>query len=173
MPINTKHLFVLRHAKSSWAHPDLADHDRPLNKRGLRNGPQMAHRLALYLQQNQIPQPHLLSSTAARAKHTAQYVQETLQLPPEKISHQPSLYMAAPHQILQLVQGTPAQHQALLLVGHNPGLTDFVNAMAQVAIENIPTAGLAHLHLQVGHWHQAAFGMATLQHYDYPKKAPQ
>ncbi|MBV8432248.1 MAG: histidine phosphatase family protein, partial [Solirubrobacterales bacterium] len=30
----TKHLYLLRHAKSSWDDPGLEDHDRPLAPRG-------------------------------------------------------------------------------------------------------------------------------------------
>jgi len=36
-----KSLLILRHAKSSWKHPELTDHDRPLNKRGKRDAPRM------------------------------------------------------------------------------------------------------------------------------------
>ncbi len=40
-----KQLFIIRHAKSDWDDPKLSDHDRPLNKRGHKNAPEMARRL--------------------------------------------------------------------------------------------------------------------------------
>ncbi len=41
-----KSLLILRHAKSSWKHPELTDHDRPLNKRGKRDAPRMGRNIA-------------------------------------------------------------------------------------------------------------------------------
>ena len=38
-------LIVMRHAKSSWSDASLDDHDRPLNKRGRRDAPRIAHEL--------------------------------------------------------------------------------------------------------------------------------
>ena len=41
-----KNLYIVRHAKSSWDYPELSDIDRPLNKRGKKNAPEMGQRLA-------------------------------------------------------------------------------------------------------------------------------
>ena len=65
-----KTLIVMRHAKSSWKHPDVADHDRPLNKRGKQDAPRMGK---LLRQQKLTPQV-IVSSTATRARRTADAV---------------------------------------------------------------------------------------------------
>jgi phosphohistidine phosphatase len=65
-----KTLFILRHAKSSWKEQDLPDHDRPLNKRGKKDAPRMGK---LLTDEDLIPDL-IMSSTAARAKKTAELV---------------------------------------------------------------------------------------------------
>ncbi len=67
-----KTLLVQRHAKSSWKDPGLDDHDRPLNKRGKKDGPRMGR---LVREEDLIPDL-ILSSTAVRAKNTAKEVAE-------------------------------------------------------------------------------------------------
>jgi phosphohistidine phosphatase len=57
-----------------------------------------------------------------------------------------------------------------MLVGHNPAITDFVNDLASLAIENVPTCGLLHFELAIDHWQQIAPGKATLIDFDYPKR---
>ncbi|MFB3041695.1 MAG: histidine phosphatase family protein, partial [Candidatus Poribacteria bacterium] len=65
-----KTLLILRHAKSSWEHPELTDHDRPLNKRGKRDAPRMGKLLRV---QGLVPDL-IMSSTAKRARSTAKTV---------------------------------------------------------------------------------------------------
>ncbi|HWQ82999.1 MAG TPA: histidine phosphatase family protein, partial [Anaerolineales bacterium] len=67
-----KKLLILRHAKSSWDHPDLADIDRPLNKRGLRDAPRIGH----WLKHQELVPDVIASSPADRAKTTARLVAE-------------------------------------------------------------------------------------------------
>ena len=57
-----------------------------------------------------------------------------------------------------------------MLVGHNPAITEFANAMANVAIENMPTCGFVQLQLDIDTWSQAELGKATMLVFDYPKK---
>jgi phosphohistidine phosphatase len=85
-----KYLTIVRHAKSSWGQPGLADHDRPLNERGKKAAPAVAaflHRTyfggsgpsAL------LPLPDkLVTSTALRALTTAQIMRETFALPVDR-----------------------------------------------------------------------------------------
>ena len=62
-----KTLLVLRHGKSSWSDPDLADHDRPLKKRGRRG----ARSIGEQLRDAGLAPDLVLSSTARRARSTA------------------------------------------------------------------------------------------------------
>ena len=62
-----KSVLILRHAKSSWKHPDVSDHDRPLNKRGKRDAPRMGE----LLQDKHLVSDFIVSSTTKRAHSTA------------------------------------------------------------------------------------------------------
>ncbi|MEJ2132109.1 MAG: histidine phosphatase family protein, partial [Gammaproteobacteria bacterium] len=72
----TKNLIVIRHAKSSWKNPKFSDEERPLNKRGRRDGARMAKFLA-----GAVPKPDwLLVSDAVRTRATANFLIEGLHL---------------------------------------------------------------------------------------------
>jgi phosphohistidine phosphatase len=66
----------MRHAKSGWDNPELSDHDRPLNPRGLRDAPRMA---ACLIRHGRVPDS-ITSSTAIRAEHTARLVAEACRI---------------------------------------------------------------------------------------------
>jgi phosphohistidine phosphatase len=63
-----KSVLILRHAKSSWKHPELSDHDRPLNKRGKRDAPIMGR----LLKKEDLVPDIIMTSTAIRARSTAE-----------------------------------------------------------------------------------------------------
>ena len=159
-------LILLRHAKSSWADPGLADHDRPLSKRGLRDAPRMGSRLAA----RQFRPAAIVSSTAARALATARLVARALDFPAETIITDRRLYLAWPQQILGIVMEQPAEWSELIVIGHNPGFTDLPNELLpDLRLHNLPTAGYVDMEIPVRSWADAAHAPATLVHWDYPK----
>ena len=116
-----KTLYILRHAKSSWDKPDLADFDRPLNERGMIAAPFMGQ--VIYDRQYQ---PEIiLSSPAKRSKQTAILVKETGELA-ARIKYDDRIYEASPQILLQVVADTDNKHESLMLVGHNPGIEGFI-----------------------------------------------
>lgn len=161
-----KLLSLLRHAKSSWKHSELPDFERPLNSRGKCDAPVMGRRFAAVR-----PRPDLvLSSPAARARRTAELFAERAGLE-EVLRFDPVLYMATPGQMLSLAQEQDDGIQHLVLVSHNPGITELVNLLAADArLANVPTCGIVRLELDVAHWRDAAPGRARLLDFDYPKK---
>ena len=161
-----KHLTLIRHAKSSWSQPELDDFDRPLNRRGERDAPAMGKRLAAI-------EPHperFVSSPAARARRTAEVIANEIQpgVAPELLQR---LYLASPGQLLAVVHDLDDALRHVALVSHNPGTTEFANALADVHIDNVPTCGIVRLELAVDHWRDAAFGCARLLDFDFPKKS--
>ena len=58
----------------------------------------------------------------------------------------------------------------VVLVGHNPAITEFANAMTGEAFENIPTCGLVQMELAIDDWADASLGSARLIEFDFPKK---
>ncbi|MEM9057810.1 MAG: histidine phosphatase family protein, partial [Pseudomonadota bacterium] len=86
-----KTLCILRHAKSSWSDPDVSDHDRELNRRGLRDAPRIGRELAAH----GIAPDAVFSSTATRARHTAGLVLDALALDPGLCTLHEDLYLAS------------------------------------------------------------------------------
>ena len=88
---NMKSVLILRHAKSSWKHPDVDDHDRPFNKRGKRDAPHMGE----ILQNEHLVPDLIISSSAKRARSTAKAVAKAAEYNGD-ITFNQSLYAAPP-----------------------------------------------------------------------------
>jgi phosphohistidine phosphatase len=142
-----KTLLVLRHAKSSWKDDSIDDHERPLNKRGKDEAPRVGKHLCHV---GLIPQA-IVSSTARRAKDTALAVAEVCGLPAGDVVVEPRLYMAEPSQILTVVRQLPDRAARALIVGHNPGLEDFVSRLVADEVE-MKTAAVAVVELDIESW---------------------
>jgi len=144
-----KHLLVLRHAKSSWKEAGLADHDRPLNKRGARDAPAMG---GLVMRENLVPDL-ILSSSAVRARSTALAVFDACANRCElRILRE--LYLAGPETYLRVLSAQAGEHDRAMVVGHNPGIEELVEGLTGVA-EPMPTGALALVDARVARWSDA------------------
>lgn len=141
-----KTLLILRHAKSSWGDPALADIDRPLNKRGKRDAPRMGR----LLRSEDLVPDLILASPARRAQKTAEAVADESGYAGE-IATQPDFYPGDPEAYLQALRALPDEYQRVMVVGHNPGLEELVDALAGESVA-LPTAALAQISLPVEHW---------------------
>lgn len=141
-----KTLLIMRHAKSSWDDPHQNDHDRPLNKRGKRDAPRMG---SLLREQELIPDL-VLSSSALRARRTAELVIEGSGYRGETRMRS-DLYAAEAETYLSVLQQLSDEYQRVLLIGHNPGLENLLGLLCDVW-ERMPTAGLAVVSLSLESW---------------------
>ncbi len=130
-----KYIYIIRHAKSSWTDPLIADHDRPLDSRGLRDAPVMAD----VLKQSGYVIDKIVSSTANRARTTAGYFAETYGL---EIELENQLYHGTPDHYMDVMQVQPETVMALAMFGHNPGITWLANLLKNNVIDNVPTCGI-------------------------------
>jgi phosphohistidine phosphatase len=161
-----KQLLLIRHAKSSWKQAGMADFDRPLNPRGERDAPNMGERLS----RAGVAPDVIVSSTARRAADTARVFAEQLGHDPAELVLDSELYLASPPELLEAVRRLEPRVEHAALVAHNPGITDFVNALAGTYIDNVPTCGVARLRLDIEEWRNADAGCAELVEFDYPKR---
>jgi phosphohistidine phosphatase len=142
-----KTLLVLRHAKSSWNDPGLDDHERPLNKRGRRDGPRMGALMREY----RLTPDVIISSDALRARLTAEAVAEVACYAGEILLDQ-HLYMASPAAILSVLRTVRhTRAETVMIVGHNPGLEELV-AQLTGNQQDLPTAALAQIVLPIDQW---------------------
>lgn len=161
-----KRLYIIRHAKSSWDSPGLDDFARPLNKRGETDAPRMGKRLL-----ERDPRPDLIiTSPARRAITTCSIIAECIGFDLQRIRKQPRLYLATDEQIRAIVHEQHDSNQEIMLFGHNPGLTDFVNRIGKnLRLDNLPTCGIAAFRFSVDAWKDIQWGSGELLFIDYPK----
>lgn len=161
-----KTLYLVRHAKSSWKQPELDDFDRPLNKRGKRDAPQIAKRLAKL----KIFPEIIISSPAQRAAETARIITEKIGFPEKKIQWDPSVYEAGVEALLDVIHRIPESANAAMMFGHNPGITILANFLGNTDIVNIPTCGVYCVRFKSGKWRDVRGGSGECCFYEYPKK---
>lgn len=158
-----KRLTLVRHAKSSHRDSKLEDIDRPLNRRGQQDAPQMAQRLPGTLSKPEL----LLYSPSVRTQATAQPIITQFALPPNKAKAIADLYLADLETLLLLIRQQPPSRRHLLLVGHNPGLHDLANFLLPDPLDRFPTGCVLSLNLP--DWNLAA-QQAQILYHDWPKK---
>ena len=142
-----KTLLILRHAKSSWSNPGLADIDRPLNKRGKRDAP----RIGAFLYEQDLVPDMILISPAVRARKTAQAVSEAC-IYPGDIKVVSDFYPGDPDTFIETLISVPDQIERLMIVAHNPGLEELLYVLAGESAR-MPTSALAQVTLPVEAWH--------------------
>lgn len=159
-------LWLIRHAKSDWSSPASSDFERPLNRRGERDGPRMARWLATL----DHPATWVWTSDAARAQATAAFVVQGFQSAQPALAPEHRLYDASPERLLDVLKETPPEHQSVALVAHNPGLTYLVNLLSgEQVTENLPTFGVTRFDVPEP-WTELAFGAARLELFNSPKR---
>jgi len=164
-----KRLTLLRHAKSSWDDTSLTDHDRPLSARGKKDAPRIGRYLAL-----SGIQPRLaLVSSAVRAQQTANLIVPHLTDGPLERRTEPRLYLATPGELLQILSEQSDDYDEILVVGHNPGLTQLVNMMLPtLGLTNLPTAGAVWIDCDTPVWSAITSGGFSLRSSCSPKTLP-
>lgn len=167
-------LILLRHAKSSWKNPALADPDRPLAPRGAAAASLMGKEIA-----KQGLEPELvLCSSARRTRDTLALVLPELSVEP-RVVYKDSLYHASSEETLTVVQEVPLGVSRVMVVGHNPELQEFGLDMIgkgskhlrdKLAVK-LPTAGLVVINFLAGNWKDLTVNSGTLAVFLTPKEA--
>jgi phosphohistidine phosphatase len=156
-------LYLLRHAKSSWDDAGLADHDRPLAKRGR----QATKAIARHVRERRIAPELVLCSTARRTRETLQRIAPALGTP--EVSYEDELYGASARELMERVREVPAGTGSAMLIGHNPGIGDLAAVLVGRAVASkFPTAALATLEFE-GDWREAGPGRAELVEFVVPR----
>jgi phosphohistidine phosphatase len=146
---------------------DLRDFDRPLNDRGLKDAPYMGNRL----KERGVHPDLMISSPAVRALTTCRALATALGYPEEKIKADKRLYHAAEDKLLTVIKECRNFQDpgVILVVGHNPGLTEFANRLLDDAIDNIPTCGIIAGELNIESWYDLAWGCGEREFFETPR----
>jgi phosphohistidine phosphatase len=165
-----KRLYLLRHAKSSWDDPTLADHDRPLAPRGRR----AAKVMAKHLGRKGIAPELVLCSPSRRTRQTLTRIAPSMGKSPD-VQIEPGLYAASAPVLLEVLHEVPDEVESVMLIGHNPGIQDLALSLARAGSKSarvrskFPTAALATLEHK-GSWRELAPGSAELVSFVKPKE---
>ena len=112
----------------------------------------------------------ILSSPALRAWTTAKAVAREITYPLEFLQREPDMYLAGLPTLIQIIGHQDNGFNSILIVGHNPGLTELANYLVPGVTGNIPTCGLVTVSISADHWDLQGENTVELISYDYPKK---
>jgi len=156
-------LWLLRHAKSSWDDPAVADHERPLAPRGRK----AAKRMRRWASEHRVQPEIVLCSSAVRARATLELVLPALRSPQVEVESR--LYHTSADALLERLRELPAGVDSMLLVGHNPGCHGLACLLAPPGPDAFPTAALAELRLEIDEWPETRPGCGLLQQLVLPR----
>jgi phosphohistidine phosphatase len=161
-----KTLTLLRHAKSSWDDSGLSDHERPLNDRGSRDAPEMAKRI----HDAGIRPSLIVASPARRTWETAKALAAEISYPIEFLQRDNKLYLASLDTLIDYIGEQDVGFNNIVIIGHNPGMTDFANFLSPGITRNLPTCGVVSVSIDADDWNLRKNKPVTLDLYDYPKR---
>ncbi len=164
--VEEKRLFLIRHGKSSWGYENVADTDRPLKNRGIRNAYEMAARL----KKKGVIADQVISSPAVRALHTALIFASELGFSSNDLKINDILYFADEISILNFIKDTSDAVSCQMLFGHNPIITNLANMFFETTVDYIPTAGIADITFTTNSWSKVSKNNVKQVFYDFPKK---
>ncbi|MBE0558148.1 MAG: histidine phosphatase family protein [Proteobacteria bacterium] len=159
-------LVFMRHAKSGGMRPGLTDFERPLTARGQKEAPAMARQIS----RRAVYPDLILSSPAVRAVMTARLVAQEMALPDHAIRVDSALYEALVDQYLDVIRTLPDDAQSVLLVGHNPTITDFINLLASSSIAEMPAGGIAAVEAELKAWSEIRKDCGKLLFFEHPAR---
>ncbi len=160
-----KKLHLIRHAKSSQGDRDLADIDRPLNKRGLVSCQIMAAQIVAA----GCPLDPIFCSPAVRTQSTIEQISQALSNQQIHWQTDNALYTFEVQDLVKWCRALDDSMTEIVIVGHNPAMTDFVNQMSDRTIKNLPTCGYVQLLCEVDSWQSLSAGSAKLVSFLKPK----
>ena len=159
-----KTLLLMRHAKSSWDMPAQPDFERPLNERGQRAAPLMGR----FLRRQSLQPDLVISSPAERARQTAALALAAAEFTCET-RYDARIYEASAARLLEVCREIEDQVSTALLVGHNPGMEEFVHLLTG-ARERMPTAAIACVAFDLNKWSNIEPEMGRLAWLVKPKE---
>ena len=159
-----KSLIIVRHCKSSWADLSLSDFDRPLNKRGNIDGELMSN----YLREKEKKIDKLILSTSKRTRLTSKYFTEKIHF--DSISYLDELYHASYSDIINIISKVENNFNSVMVIGHNPGLTELINQYTMINIYNLPTTGVVKVEFKGDKWERITENKGKIVYKKFPKE---
>jgi phosphohistidine phosphatase len=161
-----KTIYIARHAKSSWNKKDLPDEKRPL----LEKGKKRTKKVIDFLLKKDIKVDYIISSHAVRAYETAKIFAHALKYPVDQIKIDSHIYFATGDSLMDQFFDLSGRFNSVMIVGHNPTLTDFVNQFLKEPIDNLPTSGVVSISFDTDQWEQIPLAKKKTNFILFPKE---
>lgn len=162
-------LTLLRHATAEAGYAGQSDFSRLLEASGQRDAHAMAHRAAAA----QLRPDLILTSPANRTLATATIMAQTLNVSDEQMLQDPRLYLAEAAMLMQVIRERGGHAAHLMVVGHNPGLTDFASQItARGRVDHLPTCALYTLCCPLQQWAELEWASGVDAQLDHPGNLP-
>ena len=158
-----KTLIIIRHSKSSWKDHSLSDFDRPLNKRGIKDAKKMSFELSEKIKKVDL----LLSSSSKRTTQTSNYFLDSINVRSNIFSE--NLYHSSSDLIFDYVLKINNKYNKAIIVGHNPGLTNIINKLTNLKLDNLPTSGIVIIVFNVDNWENINYQSGLVEWIKFPK----
>ena len=158
-----KTLIIIRHSKSSWKDHSLSDFDRPLNKRGIKDAKKMSFELSEKIKKVDL----LLSSSSKRTTQTSNYFLDSINVRSNIFSE--NLYHSSSDLIFDCVLNINNKYNKVIIVGHNPGLTNIINKLTNLKLDNLPTSGIVIIVFDVDNWKNINYKSGLVKWIKFPK----
>jgi phosphohistidine phosphatase len=143
-----KTLYLVRHGKSSWENPDYHDSERPLIEKGISR----TRKIADYLAGKNVKPDLVISSIAVRAYETAKLLAARLEYPLESIEKEEAIYLNGVSALENAALSLDDKLNEVMLVGHNPDMTNFANIFLTQKISYLPTTGVVAVRFETSQW---------------------
>lgn len=161
-----KTLYLLRHAKAGFDLTGMADADRVLS----HTGKQDAIKLAYKLKGRSENIDCFYCSPSLRTRQTLDLLIDVLGEEVSKIEIIPAMYQASEQTVLEIIHHVPHYYDAVMLIGHNPAMTQLSNLLAQdFRLDHLPTCGLVVIHFDLPLWIDVSQQMGQVAWFDFPK----
>jgi phosphohistidine phosphatase len=160
-----KTLYLVRHGKSSWETAGLTDEKRPV----LPKGEKKTKLVAGYLVKEGIKADLIISSQAVRAYETAKIIAECLDYPAKKILQDRRIYDGPYDRLLDLIYGTSNEVESLMIVGHNPLITQLANLFLHPGIEDMTTSAIVCIAFGTDKWEEIPSSRAEMKFHVFPQ----
>jgi phosphohistidine phosphatase len=148
-----KRLTLMRHADARWKDSSVSDLERPLNRRGTTDAEAIARRMA---ERGLVPDL-ILVSPARRTRQTAEILAREFGAAAPRVLPEELLYLAAAGELLKMIQATGPRITHLLVIAHNPGVSELVDLLLpQEAPAELPAAGLCSIRFGCASWGEIA-----------------
>ncbi|KAF0199652.1 MAG: phosphohistidine phosphatase [Bacteroidetes bacterium] len=160
-----KTLYLMRHAKSSWKHAELNDLDRPLLEKGLKR----TRLIINYLQTNNRKIELIITSHAVRSVETARIIARAFNVEESNFRIEKGVYMADPDSLMDQFYDLPSMVSDVMLVGHNPSVTNFANTFLEEKIDYLPTSGVVAISFETDKWEDLPLSRFKTEFTVFPK----